>query len=696
MEKEYGFLSGYAAGFKGSPEPCPLLAGRVSSAVHQRACSFWPSLLAERYCFLFLFRGFRWGPLGGPQVSMWVHPVFFISASVLCFAFPASVTPSLAEDIAAASPPRGYHAESVAASGSPPEEQNEVEAAADEAANKEKPLVVGGRRIARVPTSRSPRGSGGSGRASLRAAGGEAEGGFGEEEEVEEEDEEELLSTDDLEMLRLIRLARDEQEGQGWRTLNLRFSVHVVMWLALALVVYFVVSGATRGDEKKKSLESHKAVLKATVDELVEGKKRKHQLQQEREGLIRERNKLLKEAEALTTQLEAVMRDIQQTAAVSEEEGEGRPEGGPEAKTAKETAAAGDEGGAPLALRLTVPRIDKGCREANSKLQDLLLHQGDSTYMEETIRQYVVHLLRWYRVPEKVFEAAGQGPQHVSLEDMDKLERWYLCAARGIGLDLKEKGLPVGAGGEGEVEAASKTPEQSRRERQLGVLGLTSAMLRRKTDLDFSFKQLQQEHGEIAAEEESLLSSIRSVRAEMRTRLEALAKDLQNVAVEAECTFKGNQQEEAHMKQVVMRVAVSLRQAVEDLLVDKVVLAEEENSAQVVEAAATARRRLLQQLHENTKLVLNQAKLVDQKGDGASSSAKAELLAALWKASKLGISRLVASLGHLHAQSLALNIKQKDVLAAGAVFNERRRTLESQMQQTRAWIEAAQILFSRL
>ncbi|KAL8437129.1 hypothetical protein Efla_007100 [Eimeria flavescens] len=593
---------------------------------------------------------------------MCVRLQLFVAFTLFCFGWLASSSQSLANDSALDLPPRGQQDNAEARSRFTSTDQEEAAAAASGADSADQPLLVERLRDGENQLSGdSLRGPGRTARPAQKAGAGSPAGESLEEEEAEEE-EEVLLSTDDLELLRQIRLARDQQASHGgWgleKIADLHSSMQLVMWLALAVVVYFVVSGATRGDEKKKSLESHKAVLKATADELVEGKKLKHQLQQEREGITSERSRLLNEAEALTAQLEAVMRDIQQTAALSEEEGEGRPEGGPEAKTTKETAAAGDEGGAALALSLTVPGIDKGSREANFELQDMLLHQGDLPYQEEAIR-------------------------------------------RGLGVELKEKddALSGAKQQEGEAEAASKTPDQSRRGRQLGLLSLSTVMLRRQAGLDFAVKQLQEELDRSSSDCVSPLSQVLSEAAVMRKMLMDFRVELDSAVEEVRAAFAGKGPGAARIKEAADRVAESLRSAVDSWLADNVLLPEAGSRSGILgtmRAAAAARRHLLQLLHSNTKLVLKQLSGFQKGADSAVEKASVKALGRLLNVAQSRVTALAAAFGFLRDKTLLAFVEGRDQRILFAELKEKQRAFRAQLKLTKQWISQAMQLYRRL
>ncbi|KAL8437131.1 hypothetical protein Efla_007102 [Eimeria flavescens] len=634
------------------------------------------------YPLVIVYSGVHWGPLEGPLPSMWRRPLLFAAFTVSCSALLASLPLSLANGVALKLPSQGQslQGEDERPAGSSASKEEKEEQEADRAAISEKPI-----RLNRQTTGSLQNGRPSFAMGAEKSAGNNSPGG----------EDAEASEADELEVVRQIRLAREQQETQEeWNpSATIRLSAHAVMWLALAAVVYIVVHGATRQGEKQMSLKAHTAALKKTVDSLVNKKKRKRQLQQEREAIMCARTALLLDFLDVSAELEAVVQDIQQTATLIAEEEEtnaevvlGRP--------------GGIEFGAAPGPSLTVPGIERGSREVNFELQDLLLHQGDSPYQEEAVRQHVLRLLRSYGVPRGTFERK-EHQRFQSDEKMDGIDKWFLSAASDLGVGLEAKTPAAEAEEKQEEEAAaegaSKTPEQRRRDRQLGLLGLTTVMLRRKAGLESYLRQLQSELERHPVFPHHMLASVQDVRSAIRRRVEGFRESLEGPLFQMMSAFDAYDPDDQRVLEASRQVAQATWKALSAVDADERLTEEcDEDPLAVAQAAAAARMQLILLVQKHTKLLNEKLLRLANEGQEADNKRKVDAVKGLLGTTDTGARLLIDALASLRFLIVEVDATQKQNAIVVAGLKERQHKLTRELEETNQWIDTAVKVFTGL
>ncbi|CDJ60706.1 hypothetical protein, conserved [Eimeria maxima] len=261
------------------------------------------------------------------------------------------------------------------------------------------------------------------------------------------------------------KAAEDAAGGEQGRP---QLSMQVVLWCILSAAVYLIMRGASREDEKQKSLEVHKVLLGNTVKKLEADRAAAAALETHIQALTEEKITREEQVAAAEKKLQTLVRDLQAAAAAGEE--------GLQQQQEKEAEAA--------AATIGLPTLENTCREASRELQLLLLHLGDASYTEEVARRSLQQLLadRQQLVQEEKRDSpSGQRiPKEGDfLGALSWLEatatEWNVYGSRGDTKGGRER--PAAASGEGGEEARL-------RGRVVSLLGAAGLMLQRWQQLE--------------------------------------------------------------------------------------------------------------------------------------------------------------------------------------------------------------------
>ncbi|KAL8441524.1 hypothetical protein Emed_007550 [Eimeria media] len=530
---------------------------------------------------------------------------------------------------------------------------------------------------------------------------------FYHEDEEEEDEEEDIYNTEELEVVRMIRLSREEEKEKpaAWSgigdAVNLHAPTQAIMWVLLAAVVYFIMRGATRGEEKQKSLEVHRGVLKTTIESLVRGKKEKQRLRKQRDAMVRDRTVLLRETIGMQTQLASMLSDIQQTGTLLEGmEGAGVGQIGAEDKL-KERGDSLSSGTSYQVSGITVPGFESGPADLNKELQELLFNQGKTAFQENAVGRLADELRQKVALRNKAGGGSWDGMRQVGSLALEKAEKWFVEAADSLGASaasVRQHHTEDAQEEEGEQDGGSPRA-RSERDRKMDLLGLAAAMLRRKMSLEMELVDILEQTTHFPAAEEAALKEIRSASKSLKQVVsswrEILKKEFERVSALLD-------QEEGLSEDAREAVRHAYTSAMStDVLLGKLLSLESKDcevSAEDTQKASEVRLELLQMMQYANKPLAEYSKQ-------SSGSSDLDLRLVTEEADQLGksFSKLECSykdtinfLANLHSQLLVYDLQKKTGIIQAAPLKEKAQTLSAQLEQTDRWLQQAMHVFSHV
>ncbi|KAL8435367.1 hypothetical protein ACSSS7_002555 [Eimeria intestinalis] len=610
----------------------------------------------------------------------------------------ASGVPSLSEDPPGDGADGGASENALSAFGA-----DEPDEAASEAASLDKPLSItrrgrgGSHSKTSKPTSRAPGFAGGENSPLMR-------GGFFYQDEEEEQEEEDIYDTEELEMVRMIRLSREEDKEKpaAWGgigdAVNLHAPTQVIMWVLLAAVVYFIMRGATRGEEKQKSLELHKGVLKTTIESLVRGKKEKQRLRKQRDVMMRDRTVLLRETIGMQAELASMLGEIQQAGTVKHLIGEGASQKEGEDKDGdKESGASPPSETGYQVTGITVPGFESGPSDLNKELHELLFKQGDTEFQKNAINQLEAELSGKIGLQGR-HQYGGMSGMEKERLSCAAVEWWFMSAADSLnglgeepGLHSSLKARTSEAGQDSEAPRA-----RTRRERKVDLLGLASAMVRRKMSLESQLEDILEQTNHVAKAEAAAVQEIVLASTNLRQVVSNWHKNLKE-EFERISGILNEQSDVSEDSLEAVRQAYHAAISTDVLLLK--LLAFEGASCKVssedTEQAAESRLKLLQMMQQANQLVAENSKRCVELVDTGSMGQReqAALVGGLLSMIENSYRDTVRFLAHLQSQLLVYDLQKKKGIIQAAPLKEKAQTLAAQLKQTDRWLEQAMILF---
>ncbi|KAL8269716.1 hypothetical protein Esti_006369 [Eimeria stiedai] len=561
--------------------------------------------------------------------------------------------------------------------------EDEQDQAASEAASVDQPLSISRRgKGGLYPRTSEPKPVG-TGFPAVDFGNSSALGGFFyQEEEEEEEEEEDIYNTEELEVVRMIRLSREEEKekpptwGGIGDTLSLHVPTQVILWILLAAVVYFIMRGATRGEEKQKSLELHRGVLKTTIESLVRGKKEKQGLRKQRDALMRHRTVLLREAIGVQAELASMLSEIQQAGTLKWVDGDGEDQRGAEGEP-KESGDSPSTGTGYQVTGITLPGLDSGPVSLNKELHELIFNQGDTVFQESAIAQLVKELRGkiGLRGRDEYRGRKWGEKKQIGSMPLDEVEQWFVTTAESLGVSW---GVVSGPPPSQKMHKAETVQEggapraRTMRDRAMGLLGLASAMLRRKMSLESELEDILEQTSHFSAAQKAALAEIVSASKDLKnmvshwhTRLEAAFGTVSGFLDESDFA--------ADISEAVRYVYTSAM-STKDLLEKLTSFGGEDCqvSSEDMEKASETRFKLLQMRQQAKKLLVEiSEQLVESSVTGAHSQTD-------------------------QAEMLVYDLHKKKGTINSAPLKEKAQTLSAQLEQTDRWLQKAMEIFRNM
>ncbi|KAL8453714.1 hypothetical protein Emed_000745 [Eimeria media] len=523
-----------------------------------------------------------------------------------------------------------------------------------------------------------------------------------QEDEEEEEEEGEISNTEELEVVRMIRLSRDEEKekpavwGGIGDAVNLHAPTQVILWVLLGLVVYFIMRGATRGEEKKKSLELHKEVLKTTIDSLVRGKKENQRLRKERDALMRDRSAMLRETIETEAALATLLSEIQQAATSKE----GDDVGGDKKEIGKEQRKASDSPSAKTGFQVsgfTVPGFESGPAHLNKELHELLFNLGDTAFQEKAVSDLATELREKGVLSGDKNEFLNMNlVKDFGVLPLEKVKQWFVTAAESVKASSvqPERLFPPKTYGVRRRQREEMPKPRTMRDRKMDLLGLASAMVRRKMVLESELKGILEQTGRVKAVEEAALPKIVTASQQLKqvvTRWhERLKGAVNEVNMFLESKFSADTREAVRK---AYAAAIST-----DFVLGKLTSFQSGNcqvNSEDLEKASEARFRLLQMMQHASKVLAEISKQFSESSELRQKD-PTNVLRPFFSMIEQSYRDTLKHLGDLQSQLLVYDLEKKKKAVFGAPLNEDSQTLFAQLERTDNWLEQAVSIFRRM
>ncbi|KAL8453699.1 hypothetical protein Emag_001744 [Eimeria magna] len=583
--------------------------------------------------------------------------------------------------------------------------EDEKDQSALEAAGVDQPLSLkGSRRRGSYPRTSIPRGGVFAAGDSNNNSSVMGEGFSYQADEEEEEEEEDIYNTEELEVVRMIRLSREEEKEKppAWGGIGDAVSLHaptqVIMWVLLAVVVYFIMRGATRGEEKQKSLELHRGVLKTTIESLVRGKKENQRLRKQRDAMMRDRTVLLRETVEVQAELASMLSEIQQAGTLKGVNGVsvGQSERGEEQET-------GDSSLAKAAYQvagITVPGFESGPAHLNKELHELIFNQGDTAFQEKAVSQLASELRQM---------GVHGGDTNEPLESIlvkdfgilsrEKVKQWFVSAADSVNASTGESGHDHSQKtheAEGLQEGGAPRA-RTKRERKMDLLGLAAAMVRRKISLESELKDILERTSRVSAAEEAALPKIVNASNELKQLVTDWHGRLKGAFSEVDRYLKSNCS--ADFREAVHHAYAAAIST--DVVLGKLIAFQSGNcqvSSEDLKKASEARFQLLQSMQQANKLLADHSKQLLESRDigGVDRKDPANVLCRFFSMIEYSFRKTVEYLADLQSQLLVYYLEEKKKTIHAAPLNEVSQTLFAQLEQTDRWLEQAIYIFRHM
>ncbi|KAL8453700.1 hypothetical protein Emag_001745 [Eimeria magna] len=528
------------------------------------------------------------------------------------------------------------------------------------------------------------------------------EGGFFyQEDEEEEEGEEDIYNTEELEVVRMIHLSREAEEekpavwGGIGDAVNLHAPTQFVMWVLLAAVVYLIMRGATRGEEKQKSLELHRKVLKTTIERLIRGKNEKQRLRKQRDGMMRDRTVLLRETIGTQAELASVLSDIQQTGTLEGARGVVGDQLATE-ETQKESGVTSSAGTDYHVTGITVPGFESGPVDLNKELHEHLYNLGDTAFQEVAVIQLANELRRKIWLRNTYGGGNWDGLKQLGSLPREEAEEWFVAAADSLNPSAGESGQRhfQNVQEADAVQEGGSPQARTKRERKMDLLGLAAAMMRRKMSLEAQLEDMLEQINHFPAAEEAALREIRSASKNLKQVVfnwhENLKKEFERVSslLDRESSISEDTRE-------AVRHAYTIAMST-DALLGKLISFEAKDcevSAEDTEKASVTRFKLLQMMQHANKLLAENLKQFVESGDAGAHRLRehADQLGDSLSMIDYSYRDTAGFLANLHSQLLVYDLQRKKGIIQAAPLKKKAQTLCAQLEETDCWLQEAML-----
>ena len=500
-------------------------------------------------------------------------------------------------------------------------------------------------------------------------------------------------------------------EEAGWMhsfnpaLLRPQVSMQVVLWLVLSAAIYLIMRGASREDEKQKSLDIHKTLLNNTKRKLEADKAAAAALERDIAAAVDNKKQLQKRLSAAEERLQVLVQDLQTAAGALDLEGGCRPR---KMRALQQQQQQQQQTKSAATTIIGVPTHDNTSKEISKNLQLLLLHQGDPEYNEDVAKRSLESLLQQ---KQQMQQQMQQQQKHLPAQQQLMPHSKFLQALSWFEQTAADWGIyPDDAAAAGGGAAAAAADERTR-ERAVALLAATGLMLGRWLQLE----------GEVSAAGEvlqQLQQQRRQQAAAVSTRADKLLQELKTTSratigwqQQLRSFLSEDTEEERRLTAVADSIAATLQHLV-NLFAHRACLTPLQepmgaaSSAVAAAAAAAAAGEAADGPSEAAEKVLLglQRVCVAIVQETASFNAAADVIKdadkkqeRLHAANERLVARLIevtAFLGRFKQEHVVAEVQQQmsSIAAAGSI--ERHRILSSMRDQTSTWLKNVQRTFS--
>lgn len=502
----------------------------------------------------------------------------------------------------------------------------------------------------------------------------------------EVEEEEELYTQEELNVVNMMRAAQEEERewadgGWGLGAVKVHFSAQLVLWGILAAAVYVIMKGATRSDEKQKSLDVHRAVLKTTQESLMAGRQEATKAVEEMRRTQENKVLIFRQSLATASRISTILNDIQSAAQASDITGRVGHLPDPQHRRRPR------EG-----VSLVVPPALQGCREGSLDLHMLLLNQADTGYQEKVIYKYLEHMAEQGR---NRHPHAGSAFQHQSQYKIEQrqADAWFESAATSIGLTAREKHRRPQGVDVRDIKKEQRRATTTERDRKVALLGIASVMLERKLLLE---KELQGERQQLRLLSDNEREASIAVKAQAAVVSRRLTLNLK----EAKETLRAFELQMTTETEVERAAIAAARRTVDRMATFDSLFGGTPQGAlgalKEIERTAQAQRKLMAALRSACEsLGLQQKRMAaaigvreKEKKYGAFSKFRKNIIA--------GYQEAAAAIACLSSAQILADTRRKENITSTATLREKERTISAFLAETDSWLLNAQRVFGPL
>ncbi|CDJ45019.1 hypothetical protein, conserved [Eimeria tenella] len=539
-----------------------------------------------------------------------------------------------------------------------------------------------------------------------------------------------------------LELQQEQQMGEGYGEgpfglLRPQLSLQLVLWCILSGAIYFILKGATREDEKQKSLDVHKVMLRNTLQKLEADKTIVRSLESKLSEIRKEQQKLKGEATEIDRQLKDVVADLQEAAATAGLDGVTHVEEQPGKKLLH--LQRGHTPKTSIALPGPLPGHDSACKENSTQLQLLLLNQGDTEHNESTVHRCFQLLKRskqQQQQKQQKEKQQGQG-ELVDAAELAAPPSWYEDAVAEASL-LPPADRPRGRIGSNRVLASSaqhhdheqqQQQQQSKvrqkaQERKVALLAAAGVMLLRQQQLEVDLRGIRSQLQLLSADDEQQAKAAKEKCHNVMNLLQTVGATTREWLSRIDRLLLGDTKEEADARAVVRGVVATLDR-VESTFRTRIY---EEAFAGAVEVLGDPRWPLDGSSHRGGIVGVTLESFLGPhewgwRGDAASEALKAldkahetlceqlqqlkraeglkckekklDTFASMTKELALSLEAMGKAVGDLQQQQLTAAVQQQQHAVTAAAHLRREQSLLQALHQTNKWLENVKMIFEK-